>query len=469
MLLLFSILLSIGITLFCALQSIRLFRPYRHTIQRIETLDQSLRGCQDGKSIVAVANRLTQDEDAVTRDIAQSLLRTCTREPVRAFDSYGWMIDLDYMCDGKRYFRIHPSYERTQAMASLLTGAGILFTFLGLALGISGLDPSDAEQLTEGVKTLLGGMSIAFLTSITGIAGSLWWTWAQKSLMGHFESAFYALYQTLHVKPFLFLPEELNAQMLAYQAQEAEAGEDLESRVQRAFVSAFEQVGLAQLPALLSQSGDPDQRLGPTLEAIQRELSHIGGSYQQVTQLSKDMAGVFDRLMKERQTLVDQQQVGVQDQVRMATGTQEAIANVARVHQTQEATIKAMNEAAVTLRKLITSSQSASNELLKNQQMMLHHMNRLEKHWDDYGDQLKTLQDNLKDGIQQFHERLRQSLLQVHEEMDGILAQSMTHFQAGLKDMNGSLEALALLKKTDEQPAAAGSDAPKSSWLGKRK
>ncbi len=62
-------------------------------------------------------------------------------------------------------------------MPSHLTAVGILGTFLGLAAGIGmaaeGLTASAQQAVTQALKQLLAGESLAFVTSILGIFFSL--------------------------------------------------------------------------------------------------------------------------------------------------------------------------------------------------------------------------------------------------------------------------------------------------------
>lgn len=57
----------------------------------------------------------------------------------------------------------------------ILTSLGILGTFLGLVLGLSGLDlnAADTSALLSAMEQLIGGMSTAFLTSIAGVIASI--------------------------------------------------------------------------------------------------------------------------------------------------------------------------------------------------------------------------------------------------------------------------------------------------------
>ena len=57
----------------------------------------------------------------------------------------------------------------------ILVSLGILGTFLGLVLGLSGLtlSASDTAALLDGMEKLIAGMSTAFLTSIAGVVASI--------------------------------------------------------------------------------------------------------------------------------------------------------------------------------------------------------------------------------------------------------------------------------------------------------
>lgn len=62
----------------------------------------------------------------------------------------------------------------------LLTALGVLGTFLGLTIGLSGLqtgDDASTDQLRNGIQQLIAGASTAFLTSLAGIFLSLIASW----------------------------------------------------------------------------------------------------------------------------------------------------------------------------------------------------------------------------------------------------------------------------------------------------
>ena len=58
-------------------------------------------------------------------------------------------------------------------LAGTFTGIGILGTFIGLTIGLAGVDTSSTGTLSSSISGLLGGMSTAFVTSIFGIVSAI--------------------------------------------------------------------------------------------------------------------------------------------------------------------------------------------------------------------------------------------------------------------------------------------------------
>lgn len=93
-----------------------------------------------------------------------------------------------------RYFNSSTLFEQTSSFVSsrsipnLLTGIGILGTFIGLAAGVgaaqSGLSSGTPDEITESLQQLLRGASLAFLTSIVGIGCSIIFTLVTRRASG---------------------------------------------------------------------------------------------------------------------------------------------------------------------------------------------------------------------------------------------------------------------------------------------
>ena len=66
-------------------------------------------------------------------------------------------------------------HQQVNAVASIVTVIGVLGTFFGIAIG---LYQFDTENIATSVPKLLEGLKIAFITSILGIAGSIFLKWS---------------------------------------------------------------------------------------------------------------------------------------------------------------------------------------------------------------------------------------------------------------------------------------------------
>lgn len=68
--------------------------------------------------------------------------------------------------------------------ASILTGLGILGTFVGLALGLHSINGGDLAKNLTVIDTLIPKMGLAFITSVVGMFFSLWYSSRQKRILG---------------------------------------------------------------------------------------------------------------------------------------------------------------------------------------------------------------------------------------------------------------------------------------------
>lgn len=83
------------------------------------------------------------------------------------------------------YDAMHDTLGRRHILdygGGLHVSLGVLGTFIGLAIGLSGLNVIDPELLREGVAGLIGGMKTAFYTSVLGVVLSLVWIFVDRAI-----------------------------------------------------------------------------------------------------------------------------------------------------------------------------------------------------------------------------------------------------------------------------------------------
>jgi len=79
-------------------------------------------------------------------------------------------------------------YKFISYVPQLLTALGIFGTFLGLVIGLIGVDFQNTANTKSSIELLLNGVQIAFRTSIYGLAFSLLLTVFQKMMLGKQEA-----------------------------------------------------------------------------------------------------------------------------------------------------------------------------------------------------------------------------------------------------------------------------------------
>lgn len=110
------------------------------------------------------------------------------------------------------------------AMPNLLTGAGILGTFVGLVAGIylAGTGLADPTKAQAALGDLLGGASLAFLTSIVGLISSLFFSIAEKHQLHEFEKLRQLWVNSLDAKLRRISPERLARDTLTENRRQTE-------------------------------------------------------------------------------------------------------------------------------------------------------------------------------------------------------------------------------------------------------
>lgn len=459
---LLSVLISLAIAGLGVLEGRRWFGAYTHSTARLRQFAEKLGTCSEGISFQEVARGWIADPESSTRALARDLLRHFGKEPIQLNGRLGWVVDVDDLCNGKRLFKAHPASVRVEATPGLLTGAGILFTFLGLAAGVYGLDPTNAEQLTSGVKTLLGGMSLAFLTSIAGLGTALWWTWRAREIGAAFESVFAHIAEVLHEKSFILMPDEMNYQLLDDLRQQSRALDTQEEVLTRAMRRALADSPLGEIRDLLMRTAareDQSAAIAGPLREVHHELKSISGHLAQQIENQRIMGIAIKRLLDRSEGAAPVSAGGAAtvaaqgDVIRVAEGFR-------TIQTSQEATLAAIAASAEQLEKLMKSARLANADIIKVHAALIRHLEGMDTHWNNYRGQLEQMQTTLNTSLNGLDEQLHGSLQRVHGEFDRLLAQALDSFAGALKDFQSSLDnlggALTQPPPSDAEPAARG-------------
>ncbi len=88
-------------------------------------------------------------------------------------DQRGLSCDVEDYINDETTLRDFAHFQLAEVIPGLLTGLGILGTFIGLMRGLGNLDLSNAGNTVTSIHTMISGMTFAYGTSIAGLVGSL--------------------------------------------------------------------------------------------------------------------------------------------------------------------------------------------------------------------------------------------------------------------------------------------------------
>lgn len=143
------------------------------------------------------------------------------------------------------------------AVPNLLTGAGILGTFVGLVAGIylasGGLASDDIDQAKQAMQTLLNGASLAFITSIVGLVSSIAFSIGEKRGVHRFDELLGRWVNDLERRLLRVTPEKLAQDQLLQTRQQTQVLQGFTEQLAFQIADAFDQ----RLQAYVSDSIAP--------------------------------------------------------------------------------------------------------------------------------------------------------------------------------------------------------------------
>lgn len=249
-----------------------------------------------------------------------------------------------------------------QNIAGILTGLGILGTFLGLTFGLSGIDMSSNAGIQKGISNLLGGTSTAFITSIFGIILALLVNWYySSSLIKNFSASIENLADGIDE----LIPKK-PAEALLY--ENATAVKDQTEELQDFNTQLAAAIGEALRNAMNTD-------VKPVLEELVKAIDNLSkGGVKSIADSINNNAGAELRSFAE--TLKNLQQ-----------GMQDILAQSQRVNEENNQKLReAVND-------MVKSLQTATSASMADQKKNMDEMNS------GMRDLFKELNDNLKDTV----------------------------------------------------------------------
>ncbi len=183
--------------------------------------------------------------------------------------------------------------ERLSQVSGVMTGLGILGTFVGLSLGLQSFNTGTTAQITGSIEPLMNGIKVAFHTSIYGMVFSLIFNYVYKRRLDDAENAVDYFLRNFRKYVFPDTEKEGINKMMELQIKQTEAVTELTRAV------------TDKLPEGLKTFLEPQfDRFDDTIDSFSRmatrnqmdQLNRVVENF--VSEMNNSLGGAFTNLSK---------------------------------------------------------------------------------------------------------------------------------------------------------------------------
>ena len=359
------------------------------------------------------------------------------------------------------------------ALPGVFTAVGLLGTFVGIAMGLADIEPTAAtEDLMDGIRTLMGGMSTAFVTSIVGITWSVWWLFefrfAERKLKSRLD---FFIAETVRMFPVEEPHETLvriagaNESVLRSADEIRDTAEGIKGNVQ----SLGQDLADALEPYFEKHIGEPirnlntdlgrrqTEALGRMVEAfrdtlvssVKTELSEFGQALRAATDhqtsAARELEGFFARLVE----VSEVQMKLLSRTTEVATVFDRGLAALAAATEASEAAGKSARDTMATAREAMDSARGLAEESRQQLEVQKEVSEAAHRAWDAQASLLEETQANfgrlatdLGDKIMEFQTASAQKISEVFHVFDSEMAKVADHLGGTLAELRDVTEEL---------------------------
>ena len=333
----------------------------------------------------------------------------------------------------------HLNLRFWNSVPALLVGLGILGTFVGLVWGLrpfAGIDFTEIEKIGDAIKTLLSGVSTAFVTSVWGMSVSLVFNLFEKRRMGRISQAITNLQRALDKLFTLTTQEAISFRQEDELAQQTAAlksfSTDLANEIKSAMTQGRKEIIQKLHNAPEAFSSAMAEQLTPSLDSLNKAVEEL---QRQKEESSTD---AIQRLVEEfRESLSGS-----------TTAQLEGLAE----------TVRSASESLTTLPEQLTSMMAGVQEQINQSRQLLSATS------EEQTGQLQGLMDGMLNAFQrtvdlqqsnlssvtnQSIQVLQSTIAQLQESMTSTASQNATESEAMIIRMRELLESSA--NQTGEQ------------------
>lgn len=314
------------------------------------------------------------------------------------------------------------NYNVCTQVAGILTALGILGTFLGLVLGLRSFDFSNADQMTSSVEALVGGLNVAFYTSIYGVTLSILYniifrriTTGLTQELNHFYDAFNSALEPVSQKAMAERMDSRQAENNALMQEIKELlderlGERLGYQMAETLTPVFDRI----IQSLDSMMLDFHKEQANSLEkivdafvdrmggALNSHVKALGESVDELSQAQKTMSVELQRLIKQIvKTSKDTSQINEHAGI-ILEQLSGYIPILTQTSQDSAKVIENMTQWSEDVQKMTDTQQKVMKEMAVEQNDLLKTMAEHEAHLDQTCEQINLNQQQLSESLVQF-------------------------------------------------------------------
>ena len=349
----------LGCICFLALSAGRTWSAFRRATKELETSSDAIefsRNFSSYNEVLSSTPLLRHHWSEFTESLVHPASDEAPR-PIRNTVEPAHYLNEAGLIDGPVHTRFYAS------VPNHLTALGILGTFVGLAFGIaaateSGLaDVSNSDNVLKALERLLDGASVAFLTSIAGILGSLTFLFIERLTLSHLHRTLDLWVAALEARLELIRPETIALNQLReaeIQTMQLRRFNDqlilsleqaLEEKIANRLVGQLEKIEQAVNGLRTDQSHESSRAIEGLIAEFTAALSQRTGS--DFDRLSATLSGI-DATLQRSSAAMSETQDGVRSAIsQMVGGMQSSMQEeVASLHQLMTALVTETSAAA---------------------------------------------------------------------------------------------------------------------------
>ncbi|OOH85482.1 hypothetical protein BMT54_11705 [Pasteurellaceae bacterium 15-036681] len=381
-------------------------RVYQNEIKNLKRLDQDLLA----EKYREISKNIKNSESSVKiwEDFDHSLVRIGEKDHIYS------------TLDASNFFNQHTlarglTENRLFAAApGILTAIGVLGTFIGLQLGLKGINLSSNEvnEISQGIGQVINGATVAFLTSVWGVITSLAFNWYEKAA----ETKIRQQISALQIEIDQLFPRIIAEKSLISIQEDSTSSKNL-------LAGLSEQIGDQMQKVMNTASETISQNIVTSLEKALQNITATAnnGSEKALEALVQQFLGKFGSIGETQKDAINQ---ATQALALSGTTMMSHMQNFATSLEQQTQQLTENNQAMITqINSTLASqleAQTARDE--HRQQLFTQQLSQLQSNqqgvMDNMGNYLTTMSENSKETLQQ----LTQTIESFMQNLKDVLA-----------------------------------------------